>query len=172
MTWEFDFLLWIQEWHNPILDKLMILLSTLGDAGILWIALAVLLIIPKKYRKIGIQMLVSIAVTFIIGNLILKHIFMRTRPCQIMTDVPLLLHIPSDSSFPSGHSMNGFTSAVTLLLCKREFGIPALVIASGIAFSRLYTFMHFPTDVLAGIAIGTLLAVAVDILFRRKGWHA
>ncbi len=168
MTWEFDLLYALQGLHNPVLDKIMIVLSVLGDGGIFWILFGLFLLIPKKYRLTGFQMLVTMLITFVIGNLILKNLAARERPCWIDPSVPLLIPSPSDYSFPSGHSMNGFAASVALLLNDRRIGIPAVVLAALIAFSRLYHFVHFPTDVLAGIAVGTLAAVLVNWLFRRK----
>lgn len=169
--WEFDWLYALQQIHNPLLDRVMAFLSDIGNAGIFWIILSVLFMIPKQYRRTGFQMMLSIVITFIIGNLILKNLVMRARPCQIDTAVALLVHMPSDYSFPSGHSMNGFTASVALLCNNKKLGIPAVVLAALIAFSRLYNFVHFPTDVLAGMAIGTIVAVFVYIFFRKKGWN-
>lgn len=168
MDWEFTWLYFLQGIHHPVLDKIMIVLSTAGNAGILWIAAGLLLLIPKKYRRVGLQMLVAMAVTFIIGNLILKNLVARDRPCWMDTGIPLLLASPSDYSFPSGHSMNGFTAAVTLLLNDRRLGIPAVILAALIAFSRLYHFVHFPTDVFAGMLIGTAVALLVHRIFQKR----
>lgn len=167
MGWEFDWLYALQRMHTPILDRGMIVLSTLGNAGILWIVLGICLCITKKYRRCGVQMLAAIVITFVIGNLILKNLVCRERPCWIDPNVVLLIPRPGDYSFPSGHSMNGFTAAVTLFLYDRRFGIPALVLAALIAFSRLYHFVHFPTDVFAGVFIGTLVAWMIHVLFQR-----
>lgn len=168
--WEFVWLYAIQEMHTPVLDRIMAFLSDLGNAGILWIALGLLLLIPKKYRKTGIQILVSIVITFVIGNLILKNVVMRARPCQIDTTIAMLVHIPSDYSFPSGHSMNGFTAAVSLFCNDKRWGIPAIILAALIAFSRLYNFVHFPTDVIFGMILGSIVAIIVYYVFRKKGW--
>jgi undecaprenyl-diphosphatase len=170
MTWEFDVLYALQGIHNPVLDKIMVAVSLLGNSGILWIALGLILLIPQKYRKVGIEMIVSMAVTFVIGNLILKNLVARDRPCWIDPSVSLLLTSPPDYSFPSGHSMNGFAGSVILLLNDKRIGIPAILLAVVIAFSRLYNFVHFPTDVLAGILIGTVVALLVDRLFAAHGW--
>jgi undecaprenyl-diphosphatase len=172
MSWEFDILYALQGIHNPVLDKLMVAVSELGNAGILWIAIGLVLLIPKKYRKVGLQMIVSMAVTYIIGNLIIKNLVARQRPCWIDPSVPLLVTSPTDYSFPSGHSMNGFAGAVTLLMNDKRMGIPAVILAAVIAFSRLYNFVHFPTDVLAGIVIGTTVALLVNLLFAKRGWKA
>ena len=170
MSWEFDWLYALQDIHNPVLDKVMVFVSALGNAGIFWIAVGLLLLITKRYRRGGAQMLVAMAVTFIIGNLILKNLVARERPCWIDREVLLLMASPSDYSFPSGHSMNGFAGSVSLLCIDRRIGIPAVILAAIIAFSRLYLFMHFPTDVFAGIVIGLVIALITNYVFWKKGW--
>ena len=168
MSWEFDFLYALQNIHNPVLDKIMIVLSTIGDAGLFWIGVAILLICMKKYRKCGLQVAVAMLLTFIVGNLILKNMIHRDRPCWIDPSITLLVKSPSDFSFPSGHSMNGFAASVSILLCDKKLGIAAVILAAAIAFSRLYNFVHFPTDVIAGIVIGIVSALFVNYLFQRK----
>ena len=170
MSWEFDWLYALQDIHNPVLDKVMVFVSALGNAGIFWIAVGLLLLITKRYRRGGAQMLVAMAVTFVIGNLILKNLVARERPCWIDREVLLLMASPSDYSFPSGHSMNGFAGSVSLLCIDRRIGIPAVILAAIIAFSRLYLFMHFPTDVFAGIVIGLVIALITNYVFWKKGW--
>lgn len=167
MNWEFDWLYALQQIHNPVLDKIMVALSTIGNAGILWIVLAVILLIMKKTRRCGAQMALAMLLTFIIGNLVLKNMISRDRPCWIDPTVALLVKNPMDFSFPSGHSMNGFTAAVTILFYDKRWGIAAIILASLIAFSRLYNFVHFPTDVFAGVVIGTVVACLVNLLFMR-----
>ena len=170
MSWEFDWLYALQDINNPVLDKVMVFVSALGNAGIFWIAVGLLLLITKRYRRGGAQMLVAMAVTFIIGNLILKNLVARERPCWIDREVQLLMASPSDYSFPSGHSMNGFAGSVSLLCIDKRIGIPAVILAAVIAFSRLYLFMHFPTDVFAGIVIGLVIALITNYVFWKKGW--
>ena len=148
----------------------MVFVSALGNAGIFWIAVGLLLLITKRYRRGGAQMFVAMAVTFIIGNLILKNLVARERPCWIDREVQLLMASPSDYSFPSGHSMNGFAGSVSLLCIDKRIGIPAVILAAVIAFSRLYLFMHFPTDVFAGIVIGLVIALITNYVFWKKGW--
>ncbi len=175
MQWEFDLLVAIQGMRSSWLDVFMAFMSNLGNAGACWMVLSTIFLIVPKTRKIGLQMWISIIVTFIIGNLILKPLINRARPCdnmayQSIIDT-LIVERPHDASFPSGHSMNAFTTAVALLLCDKRWGIPAIIVATIIAFSRLYNFMHFPTDVLAGIVIGTVIAILVHALFVKKGWY-
>lgn len=167
MNWEFDFLYALQKIHQPLFDGIMVLLSTLGNAGIFWIILSLVLCIPKKTRSAGIQMLVSMAIAFLIANLILKPLIARQRPCWIDPAVSLLIKSPTDYSFPSGHSVNGFATAVALFCNHRKLGIFALILAALIAFSRLYNFVHFPTDVLTGILLGTVTAIVVHVVFER-----
>lgn len=90
----------------------------------------------------------------------------RLRPCQIDKAVSLIVNIPFDSSFPSGHTLNGITAAVTLMFIDKRMGIPAIVLAVLIAFSRMYNFMHFPTDILAGAVLGVVSAVFVNFCLR------
>ena len=130
MKWEFDILYALQKIHQPVLDHIMTGLSTIGNAGIFWIVLGLALCIPKKYRKIGIQMVISMAITFIIGNLILKNLIARPRPCWLDTQIALLIKSPKDYSFPSGHSMNGFAASIALLCNDKKLGIPAVILAS------------------------------------------
>ena len=156
MKWEFDILYALQKIHQPVLDHIMTGLSTIGNAGIFWIVLGLALCIPKKYRKIGIQMVISMAITFIIGNLILKNLIARERPCWLDTQIALLIKSPKDYSFPSGHSMNGFAASIALLCNDKK-----------LAFSRLYHFVHFPTDVMVGILIGTTVAILVHAGYLR-----
>jgi len=167
MEWEFSILYAIQEIHIPWLDAVMTFITKLGDAGILWIACGVLFLFFKNYRKVGWQVLLSMLCTFIVGNLILKNLFARTRPCDIDTAIALLIPHPSEFSFPSGHSMNGMTAAFSMFLYNKKIGIPALILAILIGFSRLYHFVHFPTDVLAGFAIGICMALFVKFILNK-----
>lgn len=167
MSWEFSILYALQEIHNPILDTLMVFISSLGDDGIFWIAIGVICLFMKKHRKMGLQLLISMLCTFIIGNLIIKNIVARPRPCDIDTAVSMLISRPHGHSFPSGHSINSMVAAVALFLNNKKIGIPAIIIATLIGFSRMYLFVHFPTDVLGGFAIAILVAIAVDYGFRK-----
>ena len=167
MQWEFSFLYALQELHNPILDAIMVFITKLGDDGILWIAIGVICLLFKKHRKMGVQVLLSMLFTYIIGNLILKNVFARPRPCDIDTTIAMLISRPHGHSFPSGHSMNGMVAAMALFLNNKKIGIPALILAVLIGFSRMYLFVHFPTDVLGGFAVAILVAIAVDFAIHK-----
>lgn len=166
MEWEFSILYALQEIHNPVLDKIMLFITSLGDDGWFWLAIGVVCLVFKKHRKMGLQLLLSMLCTFILGNLIIKNLVARPRPCDIDTAVTLLLSRPHGHSFPSGHSINSMVAAVALFLNNKKIGIPAVIIATLIGFTRLYLFVHFPTDVLAGFVIAILVAIGVDWAFR------
>ena len=167
MSWEFSFLYAIQEIHNPVLDKIMVFITSLGEDGILWLSIGVICMFFKKHRKMGAQLFLSMLCTYVLGNLILKNIFARPRPCDIDTAITLLVSHPRGFSFPSGHSINSMAAAVALFLNNKKIGIPAIIVAILMGFSRLYLFVHFPTDVLGGFVIAILVAIGVDFGFRK-----
>lgn len=158
---DFQILYLINNLHNNILDKIMIALTNLGDAGIIWIIIAVILLFIKKTRKCGILMLISMVLGLIIGNGIIKNVVQRQRPCWIDTNILLLIPNPTDFSFPSGHTLASFEAAVMILLHSKRWGIPAIILSILIAFSRMYLFVHFPTDILGGAILGTLISISV-----------
>ncbi|MFR1832308.1 MAG: phosphatase PAP2 family protein [Lachnospiraceae bacterium] len=158
---EFQFLYWIQQFRSPGLDEFMTAITFLGDGGWFWIALGAVLLAVPKTRKTGAAVLISLAVGFILGNLILKNAVARQRPCWLDQAVPLLIKSPTDYSFPSGHSLASFEGAVSIFLYHKKWGIAAVILAVLIACSRMYLFVHFPSDVLAGSLLGILIAVLV-----------
>ena len=119
----------------------------------------------------------------IIGNGILKNLFMRVRPYELegalRTAEQLLSHAPNDPSFPSGHSLACFECATVLMYRDKRFGIPALVLAVAVALSRIYLYIHFPTDVMAGAILGIIIGVlaivivnsVLKVLENKKGIH-
>lgn len=132
-------------------------ITFLGDAGILWILGAFILIATKKYRVCGIVMLCGMLFGLITGNFILKPLIARPRPCWINTAVTLLIENPDDYSFPSGHTLSSFISCTVLGLYERKFLFVALPLASLIALSRLYLYVHFPSDVIFAVLYGVLI---------------
>lgn len=146
------------------MDFLMSFVTCLGNGGVLWIATGVILICTKKYRKSGILILLCLLIGVVVSNVFLKNLIARPRPCWIEADYPLLIDNPADFSHPSGHTQSSFIAAFILAKTDKRLGIPAIITASLIAFSRLYLFVHFPTDVLAGI----LLAWLITLPFIRK----
>lgn len=164
---EFSILYFFQSLHTPFLDRVVPAFSALGNKGLIFILLGVTLLFFKKTRGAGLSILITLAIGFLIGNGLLKHLFMRQRPCWIDQTVPLLVAVPKDYSFPSGHSLAAFETAVCIFYANRRWGIAALVFAALMALSRLYLFVHFPTDVLSGMALGVFLAWNVSRIVEK-----
>lgn len=133
-------------------------ITALANGGIFWISFGVILTIIPKTRKIGITVLLAITLGYLCGNIIIKNVVCRLRPYQMDETVKLIIKAPSDTSFPSGHTLVSFSSAIAVFLNRKKFGVCMLVIASTIAFSRLYLFVHFPTDILGAILLAILMA--------------
>ena len=131
--------------------------TRLGDSGVVWIVLAVFLLFGRKYRKAGIALLCALLLDILICNGLLKPFFARLRPCAVDTAARLLIARPADFSFPSGHAASSFAAASALYFSgQRKLWKPALVLAALIAFTRLYLYVHYPSDVLGGMLLGTL----------------
>lgn len=163
---------WIQtHLRCALLDFLMPVITHLGSGGILWIAIAAALLCFRRYRKNGCMLVLALLCCLLVGNLFLKPLVDRMRPYEINSLVELLIAKLSDASFPSGHTMSSFAAATVLLYTDKRFGIPAAVLAALIGFSRLYLYVHYPSDVLAGLLLGVLLGILsvllVNWLWRR-----
>ena len=158
---EFSFLYAIP--RSSLLDAFFLGVTKIaGSYGQFWVVIAVLLLIFKKTRRAGIALLIAYVGVFLLGQFGLKNLFSRPRPCQIDTAFPLLVSRPSSSSFPSTHSAWAFGGATAIFLQHKKAGIAAYVVAVLIGFSRLYLFLHFPTDVLFGGLMGVALGFAAD----------
>lgn len=167
---EFAILYWIQGLRSPLLDRLMVAVTSLGDAGWLWILLGTVLFCIKRTRRCGAAVLLSLAAGFLLGNVLLKNSVARSRPCWLVDmGAALLVKSPADYSFPSGHTLAGFEAGISIWLVSRKWGAAVLALAVLIAFSRLYLFVHFPSDVLAGAVLGTGIAFGIHAwLYRRQ----
>lgn len=155
---------------SPFLDPLMRFITTLGNGGAVWIVITVLMLISKKYRKTGIMMTMGLVLCMLIGNVILKPLVARLRPFQILSGIELLIKAPRDFSFPSGHTYSSILSGTIIFARHKRIGIYALILAVLISFSRLYLYVHFPSDVLAGAIFGVLTALLSirTVLFCEK----
>ncbi len=151
-------------------DIVMPFFSSIGNVGIVWIVIGLIMLFFRKTRSWGIMLLFTMLLGYLIGELAVKNIVCRDRPCYIV-DIDMIITKPNSYSFPSGHSCSSFAAATVLLKMNKRFGIAALVIASLIAFSRLYNYVHFPTDVLCGILLGVLCALFTCWLFKKFGWQ-
>ena len=147
----------IQNLRTPIGDVVVPLITRLGDAGIIWIILTVLLLIIPKTRKTGVIMMAALLADVLLCNVVIKNLVARTRPFDVNTAVQLLVAKPRDYSFPSGHTAASFASVTALYLAgEKKMWKAALVLAVLIALSRLYLYVHYPTDIIGGVVFGSL----------------
>lgn len=169
---EIQMLDWIQKLHTPAGDVLMPAISSLGNSGMIWIILTVVLLVIPKTRKTGVLLFAALVLDVILCNGIIKNVVARTRPYDVNTAVQLLIAKPRDYSFPSGHTAASFASVTALYFAgDKRLWIPALVLAVLIAFSRLYLYVHFPTDVLGGVVLGVLCGYLADRLLQKVAWR-
>ena len=178
MDWEFSLMNGIQEHLRcGFMDAFMPFITKFGDGGIFWIAITLLMFIPRKTRKYAHVAAIGLLLCVICGNVILKPLIARVRPFDINTAMKsmLLVKAPTDYSFPSGHTQASFAVACSICYWNRKFGVPALALAMLVAFSRIYLYVHYPTDVLAGMAFGICFSLVglmiANKLFRgRRDW--
>ena len=170
---------WIQGIQNEFLSAIMVFITTLGNAGAIFIVLALVLLFTKKYRKAGLAVAVALIVMLLCNDLFLKEFFARPRPFNLFdTDpekyaewgtkyiFPELVHKPSSYSFPSGHTSSAFAAAIALLWHNRKFGIPVTIFAALMGFSRIYVEVHYCTDVIAGVISGTICALIAVLIVK------
>ena len=164
MPFEFAFLDWLQQFRNPVLDTLAVFFNYAGEHGEIWIAFTLILLLCRRTRKAGLAMAIALVSYLVAGDFILKPLFARPRPCDVNTAVTILVKRPHGHSFPSGHTASAFAAAFALWRQNRKLGVPALVLAAFIAFTRLYLYVHFPTDVLGGVVLGLALGALASLL--------
>ena len=166
VSFDLPILEWIQAYlQSDFLDTVMPIITLFGEGGIFWIAWAVILLIIPKTRKIGLSMIIALLLGLLVCNLTLKPLVARVRPYDLQEQdfgvyINLLINRQSDFSFPSGHTIASFEAAVVLLKYSKKMGIPALILAILVSFSRLYLYVHYPSDVLVSVVLGTAFAVA------------
>ena len=164
VNFDLPILEWIQaNLQCGFLDFIMPIITLFGEGGIFWIAWAVILLIIPKTRKIGLSMIIALLLGLLVCNLTLKPLVARVRPYDLQEQdfgvyINLLINRQSDFSFPSGHTIASFEAAVVLLKYSKKMGIPALILAILVSFSRLYLYVHYPSDVLVSVVLGTIFA--------------
>ena len=167
---ELSVLRFLDSIHNPVTDRFFVFVTHLGDKGLLWIIIGIVFCVLKKYRRIGITMLLALLMMLVIGNLTLKPIIARIRPYEHMGEIQLLIQRPTDFSFPSGHTFSSFAAACSVMFYDKKMGICAIILAILIAFSRLYLCVHFPTDVLCGLIMGIGTAYLSRFIVENLKW--
>lgn len=162
----------VEKLWNPVLDAIMIFITHLGDDGIFWIFLALILCVFKKTRKCGVLLLLGLGFASLINNLVLKQIFERPRPFNFTGwpepfNYPGLIERPTSFSFPSGHTSSSLGAATPLLIkAKKKLGIPVFILAVLIGFSRVYVHVHYPTDVIVGMIVGIIGGILAVVAFK------
>ncbi len=165
MTFEFAILNFIQHYmRSDVMDQIMIAITHLGDAGMIWIILTALLLFIPTTRKVGIVLMAALIFDLVLCNFIVKPFIARTRPYDINTAIQLLIGRQEDYSFPSGHTAAGIACVVGLYLTRhlirqRWLWKMALALSVLIAFSRMYLYVHFPTDIIGGVIVGGVCGI-------------
>ena len=152
--------------HCGVLDYLMPVISGLGDLGIFWIVLALVLLSLPQDRARGAQVGLAVLLSGIVCNLLLKNLVARPRPFEFQPLLELIVAAPHDFSFPSGHTSASFAAATVLVRSGWKAAPVAVLVAVLIAFSRLYLNVHFPTDVLAGVLTGVAVGFIATKLYK------
>ena len=164
VSFDLPILDWIQaHLQCGFMDAVMPIITLFGEGGIFWIAWSVILLIIPKTRKTGLSMIIALLLGLLVCNVTLKPLVARIRPYDLQEQefgifINLLIERQHDFSFPSGHTIASFEAAVALLKHSRKMGIPALILAILVSFSRLYLYVHYPTDVLVSVVLGTAFA--------------
>lgn len=162
---ELQWLLEIQKtMTSPLGDRIMIALSSAGNYGLIWILIALVFCVVPKWRKAGLGILLALALAHIVGNMFLKNLIARPRPYVIHPGIDLKIGHLKEFSFPSGHTITSFAAVFALPSDLGAIKRVLALVAVGIAFSRLYLFMHYPSDVLGGALIGMIIGYSVTCI--------
>ena len=147
-----------QYMRSDSLDSVMKNFSYLGEIGFIWIVIAGILALKKSTQRIAVMIIAAMLLGCLIGEFGLKNIICRERPFVAEDFNNLAIFKPDGFSFPSGHSCSSIAAATIIYLWDRQKGILAYILAVAIAFSRLYLYVHYPSDVLAGALLGVICA--------------
>lgn len=174
-TMDLKILDWIQ---NTVrcdgLDHFFAAFTALGNKGLLFILIGIVLLCIPRYRKWGVCVLSALLLGLIFGNALIKNIVGRARPYDLVQDIQLVIDQLNDYSFPSGHTMAAFETFMVIrcMPVRRYVKGIAGVFAVGMALSRLYLYVHYPSDVIAGIVLGSLFGIMavriVDSIFAER----
>lgn len=160
----------IEALHAPVLDVAMSMLSLAGSYSLIWLVIAAALLARKTTRQADVAAVSAVALAEAIIAL-LKPIFMRPRPFLVDPSVTLIIDSPGDWSFPSGHAAAACACAVAIAVTlgarRWRIWLPIAALAALMAFSRLYLFVHWPTDVLAGVMLGVSVGMVVAFGTRK-----
>ena len=173
VSFDLPILDWIQaNLQSSLLDTIMPIITMFGDAGIFWMICATLLLFTRKHRRTGLGVWFALALGLLVCNIILKPMVGRMRPYDFQMEhfqvaINLLIDKETSLSFPSGHTIASFEAATVMLLNSPLLGIPALILAIAIAFSRMYLYVHYPTDVIFSVFAGILFGIIGNLIAKK-----
>lgn len=156
VAWDNKILKMLAAKHTPALNKILVAVTRSGNNGYIWFILSIPLLLINKYRMTGFTLILAMVISALAGEVTIKHIVGRVRPCSRDFAKDLLIKHPAHYSFPSGHTSSSFAVAMVMLFMMPVLFIPVLLYACLMGFSRMYVLVHYPTDVLAGVVLGTI----------------
>ena len=163
------------------MTSVMELISLLGKGGIALIVLSLVLLVIRKTRRFGTAMILGLAIGAVVVNLWLKVVIARPRPYADINGFYYPLwqmmgsHTESDYSFPSGHTNAAFACMVpAFLLGKKSWSWLCLLFAFLMGVSRIYLVVHYPSDVLGGLIMGTLAGLLGVLIMKHlpEKWYS
>ena len=170
VSFDLPILDWIQAtMQSDFMDKFMPIITLFGEKGLFWMVLSALFLLFPKTRKMGLGMALAMALGLLVCNITLKPLVARPRPYDFQLSefgkvIPLLIEAQHDFSFPSGHTIACFEASVVMLRNNKWVGVPAFILGVLVSFSRMYLYVHYPTDVIVSVILGTLFAIIGDAI--------
>ena len=159
-AWDNRILTILSQKHPPVLNKIMVIITTTGNYGYVWFALSIPLLIINRSRLTGLTMILAMLITGLTGEITIKHVVARVRPCNREFGKDLLIKHPAHYSFPSGHTASSFAVSMVMFFMLPALFVPVVIYAVLMAFSRMYLLVHYPTDVIAGAILGVICGTA------------
>ncbi len=157
----------ISRLHKPALNRIMATASRAGNFGLVWWVICIPFLMRPTWRNTAFNIVLGLVIAHLMGEIIIKHIVKRVRPCHKLDDDEQIIRRPKFYSFPSGHTTASFSVVgVVLLRCSPITFLFVLILASLIGFSRIYLRVHYLTDVVAGMLLGFLCGVCSVLIFN------
>ncbi|CDZ74250.1 PAP2 (type 2 phosphatidic acid phosphatase) family protein [Peptoniphilus sp. ING2-D1G] len=152
--------------QNTIFDNMSIAFNILGTGGIFFVIIGIVMILNKKTRLMGIHVLISLGLCLILGNLLLKPTIGRVRP-YVKFNRAIIVEPLKDFSFPSGHTYSAFSTAFSINYYDEELGKFMMFVGAVMGFTRMYLYVHYPTDILGGVVLGYICAKIADLILKQ-----